>query len=147
LRQIALIIVSAMIGAGLLVSTAQPAQARTAWLDTKVTFVAESHRKPTTCTYGRVKAQGSAGRAQPVKGVRVLIQRKYNSGWKTVKTTTTQKGGWYGVCLKAGYGKRRDDYRAAVRPFKISRSNGVTYKGRRDVSKSHYLWKSSGHGI
>lgn len=113
---------------------------KTAWLDTTVTFYAESHFKPTTGIFGEVKVQGSAGRAQPLNGAKVEIQRKTKSGWKTVKTTTTKKDGWYGVSLKAGYGKDKGDYRVVVRKSTLSKSGGVTYKSKQAVSRSAYFW-------
>lgn len=111
-------------------------RASAARLDSRVTFGAESHFKPTSCVWGRLTAQGSAGKAQGIPRKKVLIQKKTKAGWRTVATAKTNKNGRYSKCIKAGYGKRKGKYRAAVRAYKISKG----YKGSRDVSRSYYLW-------
>lgn len=133
-RALIMILLAFAVAASMITLTSRPAHA--AMLDSRVTFSAESHYKPTTCIWGRLTAQGSAGRPQGVPGKKVLIQKKKKAGWRTVKTVKTRKGGWYDTCLKAGYGKRKGYYRVAVRSYKIS----TGYKGSRDVSRTAYFW-------
>jgi hypothetical protein len=122
------------LAAAMSVVSSPPAQAAT--LDSRVTFYAESHHKPTTCIWGRLTAQGSAGRPQGIPAKRVLIQKKKKAGWRTVAVAKTDRKGRYSRCIKAGYGKRQGKFRSAVRPYNISKG----YKGSRDVSRSAYLW-------
>lgn len=137
LRTIRRMIITLLITLGLsgtfLVTVPNVASAAT--LDSRVTFNAEQSAKPKTCVYGRLTAQGSAGRAQGIPGKTVLIQRK-SSGWHTVATVKTTRNGNYGKCVKIGFGKQKGRYRVAVRGYTISKG----YKGSRYVSRSVYFW-------
>ncbi|SDS66344.1 hypothetical protein [Microlunatus soli] len=122
------------LAAAFLIASPTPSSAAT--LDSRVTFRAEQGAKPKTCVYGRLTAQGSAGRPQGIPGKTVLIQKKKSSGWRTVAKAKTGRNGSYGKCVKIGFGKQKGHYRVAVRGYSISKG----YKGSRYVSRSLYFW-------